>query len=46
VCFSGGKDSLVTLRLFEEVRKEEKIEDPINVIFRDEELILMTSSNS
>ncbi len=39
VCYSGGKDSLVTLRLFEEVRREEKIEDPINVIFRDEELI-------
>lgn len=40
VCFSGGKDSLVTLKLWEEVlcdmgKKDEKV----NVIFRDEELI-------
>jgi predicted phosphoadenosine phosphosulfate sulfurtransferase len=39
VSFSGGKDSLVTLHLVEEVFKERGIKDPVNVIFRDEELI-------
>lgn len=39
VCFSGGKDSLVTLHLVEEVYEELGITDPINVIFRDEEVI-------
>lgn len=39
VCFSGGKDSLATLHLVEEVYRERGITQPINVIFRDEELI-------
>ena len=39
VCFSGGKDSLVVLRLVEEVYGELGIPDKIKVIFRDEELI-------
>lgn len=39
VCFSGGKDSLATLHLVEEVRKERGEKGPLNVIFRDEELI-------
>lgn len=39
VCFSGGKDSLVTLSLVEEVYKERGITDKIKVVFRDEELI-------
>jgi predicted phosphoadenosine phosphosulfate sulfurtransferase len=39
VSFSGGKDSLVALRLTEEVYEELGIGDPVNVIFRDEELI-------
>lgn len=39
VCFSGGKDSLATLHLVEEVYRERGITEPINVIFRDEELI-------
>lgn len=39
VCFSGGKDSLVTLHLVEEVYNELGITDKINIIFRDEELI-------
>jgi predicted phosphoadenosine phosphosulfate sulfurtransferase len=39
VCFSGGKDSLVAMYLVEEVRKEMGIEGPLDVIFRDEEVI-------
>ena len=39
VCFSGGKDSLATLRLVEEVYADLGIKEKINVIFRDEELI-------
>lgn len=39
VCFSGGKDSLVTLSLVEEVYKELGITQKIKVVFRDEELI-------
>lgn len=39
VSFSGGKDSLVTLHLTEEVYRELGIEEKVNVIFRDEELI-------
>jgi len=39
VCFSGGKDSLVTLKLTEEVYEEKGIDRPVGVIFRDEELI-------
>jgi len=39
VCFSGGKDSLVVLHLVEEVRHSMGIYDPLDVIFRDEELI-------
>lgn len=39
VCFSGGKDSLVTLHLVEEVYRDRGISEPVNVIFRDEELI-------
>jgi len=38
-CFSGGKDSLVTLHLGEEVWKEMGRTDKIKVIFRDEEFI-------
>lgn len=40
VCFSGGKDSLVTLHLTREVA-EERGELPVQVVFRDEELIPM-----
>lgn len=39
VCFSGGKDSLVTLSLVEEVYRELGIKEKIKVVFRDEELI-------
>ena len=39
VSFSGGKDSLVVLRLCEEVYEELGITKKLNVIFRDEELI-------
>lgn len=39
VCFSGGKDSLVTLHLVKEVYDELGITKPVNVIFRDEEVI-------
>lgn len=39
VAFSGGKDSLVVLRLVEEVYKECGMTTPVDVIFRDEELI-------
>ncbi|HLK60328.1 MAG TPA: phosphoadenosine phosphosulfate reductase family protein [Chthonomonadaceae bacterium] len=38
VCFSGGKDSLATLHLTKEVA-EEAGALPLNVVFRDEELI-------
>lgn len=38
VCFSGGKDSLVTLHLVWEIAQERGL-DHVNVIFRDEELI-------
>lgn len=38
VCFSGGKDSLVTLRLTWEIAQELG-RDHVDVIFRDEELI-------
>ncbi|WP_381420197.1 phosphoadenosine phosphosulfate reductase family protein [Staphylococcus hyicus] len=39
VAFSGGKDSLVTLELVDEVYKELGIKEKVKVIFRDEELI-------
>lgn len=39
VMFSGGKDSLVTLHLWEEVYRELGHTDKIKVCFRDEELI-------
>ena len=39
VMFSGGKDSLVTLHLVKEVAQERGITKPIDVVFRDEELI-------
>lgn len=39
VSFSGGKDSLAVLHLLEEVYKARGIHRPINVVFRDEELI-------
>ena len=39
VAFSGGKDSLVTLHLVEEVYVENGINRPVSVFFRDEELI-------
>src|SRR4051794_40656547 len=39
VSFSGGKDSLVVLKLVEEVYQERGIMRPIDVIFRDEEVI-------
>jgi predicted phosphoadenosine phosphosulfate sulfurtransferase len=39
VMFSGGKDSLVALHLCNEVRKERGISKPLDVVFRDEELI-------
>lgn len=39
VSFSGGKDSLATLHLTQEVYDEMGITDKINVVFRDEELI-------
>jgi len=39
VAFSGGKDSLVTLHLVEEVLREQGYAGKINVVFRDEELI-------
>jgi predicted phosphoadenosine phosphosulfate sulfurtransferase len=39
VSFSGGKDSLAVLKLVEEVYQERGITRPINVIFRDEEVI-------
>jgi len=39
VMFSGGKDSLVTLHLVKEVYDELGWKKPVDVIFRDEELI-------
>lgn len=39
VCFSGGKDSLVVLHLMKEVYEEMGIKKPLDVVFRDEELI-------
>ena len=39
VCFSGGKDSLVTLHLVKEIYDERGIKEPVKVLFRDEELI-------
>ena len=39
VMFSGGKDSLATLHLTDEVRRERGIARPLDVVFRDEELI-------
>lgn len=39
VCFSGGKDSLCTLKQVEEVYKEMGINEKVKVVFRDEELI-------
>lgn len=39
VCFSGGKDSLVTLHLVKDVVEERGEPGPVNVVFRDEELI-------
>ena len=39
VCFSGGKDSLAVLHLMKEVYEEMGINKPIDVVFRDEELI-------
>jgi predicted phosphoadenosine phosphosulfate sulfurtransferase len=41
VMFSGGKDSLVVLHLLKEVFDERGITKPVNVVFRDEELIPM-----
>lgn len=39
VSFSGGKDSLATLYLVDEVYKEMGIDEKVKVIFRDEEVI-------
>jgi predicted phosphoadenosine phosphosulfate sulfurtransferase len=39
VMFSGGKDSLAVLHLVKEVFDERGITKPVNVVFRDEELI-------
>jgi len=39
VMFSGGKDSLATLHLAHEVMIERGITKPLDVVFRDEELI-------
>jgi predicted phosphoadenosine phosphosulfate sulfurtransferase len=39
ISFSGGKDSLVVLRLVEEVYEELGIKKKLNVLFRDEEII-------
>lgn len=41
VMFSGGKDSLAVLHLVKEVFDERGITKPVNVVFRDEELIPM-----
>nr|WP_284700992.1 phosphoadenosine phosphosulfate reductase family protein [Rhodoplanes tepidamans] len=37
--FSGGKDSLAVLHLTREVMLERGLQEPVNVVFRDEELI-------
>jgi 3'-phosphoadenosine 5'-phosphosulfate sulfotransferase (PAPS reductase)/FAD synthetase len=39
VAFSGGKDSLVVIHLVREVYDELGITEPVNILFRDEELI-------
>jgi predicted phosphoadenosine phosphosulfate sulfurtransferase len=39
VMFSGGKDSLAVLHLTREVMIERGIDRPLDVVFRDEELI-------
>lgn len=39
VCFSGGKDSLAALHLALEVHTSRGINTPLDVVFRDEELI-------
>lgn len=39
IMFSGGKDSLAVVHLVKEVYDELGIKEPINVVFRDEELI-------
>lgn len=39
VAFSGGKDSLATLELVDEVYKEMGIREKVKVFFRDEEII-------
>lgn len=39
VMFSGGKDSLAALHLTQEVREERGLKGPVDVVFRDEELI-------
>lgn len=39
VMFSGGKDSLAVLHLVKECYEERGITTPVNVVFRDEELI-------
>lgn len=39
VMFSGGKDSLAVLHLTHEVMQERGLTEPVNVVFRDEELI-------
>lgn len=39
IMFSGGKDSLATLHLTHEVMQERGIDRPLDVVFRDEELI-------
>lgn len=41
IMFSGGKDSLAVLHLTKEVMDERGMTKPINVVFRDEELIPM-----
>jgi predicted phosphoadenosine phosphosulfate sulfurtransferase len=43
--FSGGKDSLTVLNLVKEVYNEKGITTPVNVVFRDEELIPMSVIN-
>lgn len=45
VMFSGGKDSLAALHLVKEVYDERGITKPVNVVFRDEELIPMEVIN-
>lgn len=39
IAFSGGKDSLVTLELFDRIYKERGMTKKLNVFFRDEEFI-------